>query len=197
MFPEKEVSQEYWETRWQKEETGWDLGEASPPIKAYFDQVENKEANILIPGCGNAHEAEYLYDLGFKNITLLDISPSACQKIKEKFPYDSVQVICEDFFEHQGQYDFIVEQTFFCALPPDLRPRYVEKMKNVLAPNGKLIGVLFNRDFGNPHPPFGGNIEEYLLLFQENFNIKVLEPCRNSAAPRRNTEAFFVVKNSK
>lgn len=197
MFPIEEVSQEYWDKRWENEETGWDLGGVSPPIQAYFDQFTNKEINILIPGCGNAHEAEYLYQLGFKNLTLLDISPNACQKIAARFPYESVKVVCEDFFEHEGSYDIIVEQTFFCALPPELRIRYAEKMKSLLAPNGKLVGVLFNRDFGNPFPPFGGSIEEYQAIFEKFFEVKILEVCKNSAAPRCNTEVFFVVQNSK
>ena len=36
----------------------------------------DKTASILIPGCGNAYEAEYLLANGFKNITIIDIAPS-------------------------------------------------------------------------------------------------------------------------
>jgi hypothetical protein len=52
-----------------------------------FFQVENKNVKILIPGCGNAHEAELLLEEGFKNITLLDIAPKACEIISKKFSH--------------------------------------------------------------------------------------------------------------
>ena len=154
-------------------------------------QVEDKEVKILIPGCGNAHEAELLLEEGFTNITLLDIAQKACEVISQKFYSHEVEVICEDFFEHQGKYDIIVEQTFFCALDPVLRAKYVEKMYDLLTENGKIIGVMFNKDFGNPFPPFGGNIEEYKSLLSEKFEIKTLENCFNSIKPRQSTEVFI------
>jgi hypothetical protein len=36
-----------------------DLGTVSP-IKAYIDNSSKQNARILIPGCGNSYEAEYL-----------------------------------------------------------------------------------------------------------------------------------------
>ena len=47
----------FWNCRWENGETGWDIGSASSAISEYFLQVEDKEIKILIPGCGNAHEA--------------------------------------------------------------------------------------------------------------------------------------------
>lgn len=181
----------YWNSRWEKAQTGWDIGASSTAISEYFLQKPNKEIKILIPGCGNAHEADLLLEEGFKNITLLDIAPKACELISKRFPHQEVNVICEDFFNHNGKYDVIVEQTFFCALSPDLRPKYVEKMFNLLNENGKIIGVLFNKDFESHNPPFGGSIEEYRKLFESKFKIYTLENCYNSIEPRKNTEVFI------
>ena len=47
---------------------GWDLGEVSPPIKSYIDTLEDKNIRILIPGCGNTYEAEYLLEQGFTKL---------------------------------------------------------------------------------------------------------------------------------
>jgi len=69
------LDQDFWNQRYVEQQTGWDLGEASPPLVAIFDQIENKNASILIPGCGNAYEAQYLLEKGFTNITLIDIAP--------------------------------------------------------------------------------------------------------------------------
>ena len=51
----------YWTNRYSKAKTGWDIGYPSTPLKTYFDQLENKDLRILIPGAGNAYEAEYLF----------------------------------------------------------------------------------------------------------------------------------------
>ncbi|MEZ7890038.1 MAG: SAM-dependent methyltransferase, partial [Cloacibacterium sp.] len=80
-----QFDQNFWNSRWENGETGWDIGEASSPIAEYFLQVENKEVKILIPGCGNAHEAELLLEEGFTKITLLDIAQKACEVISQKF----------------------------------------------------------------------------------------------------------------
>jgi len=84
----------------------------------------------------------------------------------------------------------ILEQTFFCALNPDLRTKYVQKMSELLSKDGKLVGLLFGVEFPN-NPPFGGSKEEYLTLFSSKFKINLLEPCHNSAKPRMGSELFF------
>ena len=53
---------------------GWDIGYPSTPLKEYIDQLKDKSITILIPGCGNAYEAAYLFERGFKQVTLVDLS---------------------------------------------------------------------------------------------------------------------------
>jgi methyl halide transferase len=55
------LDKDFWNNKYIENNTGWDLENVSPPIAAYFDQVENKALKILIPGAGNSHEAEYLF----------------------------------------------------------------------------------------------------------------------------------------
>jgi len=56
-----ESENKYWTNRYNSDKTGWDLGEPSQPLTQYIDQIKNKEIKILIPGAGNAYEAEYLF----------------------------------------------------------------------------------------------------------------------------------------
>ena len=100
-------------------------------------------------------------------------------------------LITGDFFEHLGSYDLIAEQTFFCALDPALRERYVEHMHRLLAPGGKLVGVLFDDPLNDDHPPFGGNKDEYLRLFRPVFEEVLLERCHNSVPPRAGRELWL------
>ncbi|MDO5654813.1 MAG: methyltransferase domain-containing protein [Flavobacteriaceae bacterium] len=188
----KNLTQSYWNNRWKTGQTGWDIGYASPAIVHYFEGIKNKNAKILIPGCGNAYEAEALYNLGFNAITILDISDEAVIRLNEKFDdYPEIRIICQNFFDHSDSYDLIVEQTFFCALDPSLRKAYAEKMHQLLRTNGKLVGLLFNRDFENEGPPFGGNKAEYEELFAPLFEIKKLEIAQNSIPQRQKNEVFI------
>lgn len=185
------LDQTYWNNQYQANATGWDLGQVSPPIKTYIDTIENKEVKILIPGCGNAYEAEYLIQQGFTNITVIDIAPSLVENLKQRFSNNkNIRVVLGDFFEHHGTYDYIIEQTFFCALPPTMRQKYVWKMHQLLSDYGKLIGLLFNREF-EISPPFGGNIKEYEPLFYKAFTFNSISLAGNSIPSRANAELFF------
>ena len=185
------LSKDYWNNRYEAEETGWDLKTISPPLKAYIDQLTDKNIRILIPGCGSGYEAEYLLKQGFQNVTVIDFAPLAVKKMQSYLSeYQTINIICADFFTHTGKYDLILEQTFFCALDPSLRTKYVQKMAELLKENGKLAGLLFGVQFPN-NPPFGGSREEYVDLFSNDFKINLLEPCYNSVKPRQGNELFF------
>ena len=191
MNNEKRLDQAYWDTQYKTNATGWDLGKVSPPIKHYIDTLKHKNISILIPGCGNSHEAEYLLSQGFTNITLIDIAPTLVSNLQEKFKnYPNIKIVLGDFFEHKGEYDLIIEQTFFCALAPSIREKYVSKMHQLLSDNGKLVGLLFNKTFESG-PPFGGSQAEYKQLFKDYFDFKIIETCHNSIAPRANSELFI------
>jgi methyl halide transferase len=185
------LSQDYWNNRYETAETGWDLKTISPPLKAYIDQLTDKNIRILIPGCGSGYEAEYLLKQGFRDVTVIDFAPLVVEKMQSYMAeYQYIKIICTDFFTHTGEYDLILEQTFFCALNPSLRTKYVQKMSELLNKNGKLVGLLFCVQFPN-NPPFGGSQEEYLDLFSNDFKINHLEPCYNSVKPREGNELFF------
>lgn len=192
-----QLDKNFWEERWKTKDTGWDLNGISPALKAYFDAFASKNKSILIPGCGNAYEAEYLLKNGHKNITLIDISPTAVShllKRLKKYVGQELTIICGDFFKHTGQYDIIVEQTFFCALEKTRRKDYVQKMKFLLKEDGILAGLLFNKEFENS-PPFGGSSKEYKKLFQLHFNSIKMKTTQLSVAPRAGTELFFELRN--
>lgn len=188
---DKPLDQSYWDNQYKANTIGWDLGQLSPPIKIIIDTIKNKDSKILIPGCGNTYEAIYLLEQGFTNITVIDIAPTLVNNLKSKFAnIKAIKVVLGDFFEHQGSYDYIIEQTFFCALPPRLRQKYVWKMHQLLVDNGKLTGLLFNRIFESG-PPFGGSLEEYEQLFKDAFMFNSLGLTANSIAARANSELCF------
>ena len=192
--------QDYWTKRYQEESTGWDIGYPSTPIKEYIDQLEDKSISILIPGAGNAYEAEYLWKQGFKNVFVMDISEFPLKQFRERNPdFPKSQLLLEDFFQHKAKYDLIFEQTFFCSFVPtnENRNRYVKQMASLLKPKGKLVGVWFNIPLTGDMEkrPFGGNKELYLSYLEQSLETITFKKCYNSIPPRMGNELFGIFRN--
>ena len=191
---ENSLDSSFWNLRYQNNQTGWDLGEISNPIKKWFDNQENKKINVLIPGAGKGHEVKYGFENGFGNIFYMDFSSRAADLFKEICPgFPKNQILTGDFFSLKKPlfFDVIIEQTFFCAIHPVLRPNYVEKTNEILKENGKIIGLLFNREFDTNGPPFGGTEKEYRGLFNSKFNFKKFENSLLSSLPRKEYEFWI------
>ena len=189
----------FWSSRYEEGRTGWDIGYPSPPITDYLDQVADKSLRILIPGAGNAYEAEYAWRLGFTNVHVLDVAEQPLRAFADRVPdFPPEQLIQGDFFEHVGQYDLILEQTFFCSFPPlpATRSAYAEKMHALLAPGGKLVGLWFDIPLTGDleKRPFGGTRAEYLGYFAPFFSMESFATATNSIKPRAGRELFGIFR---
>ncbi len=191
------LSSGYWDQLYKSGQTTWDIGYISSPLKVYFDQLTDKSIKILIPGAGNAYEAEYLFENGFDKTFILDFSYESIKNFKSRCPeFPDNNLINDNFFEHFGQYELIIEQTFFSSIPREKRIEYAEKMFSLLKPGGKLIGLLFGHEFEFNGPPFGGTKQEYKKLFRSLFNIKTMEIAHNSIKPRHGRELFIILQKN-
>lgn len=184
---------EYWDKKFAENKIGWDIGYASQPIVEYFENVENKNLKILIPGAGNAHEAEHLHKQGFLNIFINDFSTQAIKSFKNRYPhFPDNKIFSTNFFNITDTFDIIVEQTFFTSFHPSKREDFAKKIHSILKPNGKYIGLFFNHEFGKNYPPFGATEEIYRKLFNRYFKFRTFEIAKNSIKPRKDREIFFV-----
>ncbi|WP_426222567.1 methyltransferase domain-containing protein [Psychrobacter sp. DWR1-2-3] len=188
---------QFWQQRYEQDSIGWDMGQVSPPLQAYIDQLPEsaKSQAVLVPGAGNAYEVGYLHEQGFTNVTLVDFAPAPIEAFAERYPdFPAEHLICADFFElspEKYQFDWVLEQTFFCAINPARRDEYVAQMAALLKPNGKLVGLLFDKDFGRDEPPFGGTKAEYQQRFAPYFDIEIMETSYNSYPARQGSELFI------
>ncbi len=193
-----ETNKDFWESRWQNKKTGWDIGYAAPPITEFIDTLTDKNIKILIPGAGNAYEAEYLHKNGFRNVYVMDIASKPLENFRERVKdFPAEHLLNEDFFKHSGQYDLIIEQTFFIAIDPKLRGEYARKMKELLKPGGHLTGLLiFSNEPSPGGPPYIDTKEEYRSHFEGVLEIRMFEIAQNSIKPRAGREVFIdMVKN--
>jgi SAM-dependent methyltransferase len=191
----EDLSADYWNNRYLTNNFGWDVGYPSTPLSEYFKQLTDKNLSILIPGAGNSYEAQLLFELGFTNVYVLDFAEKPLEDFKLRVPdFPESQLIQTDFFNYTGHFDLIIEQTFFCALHPELRGAYTEHMYRLLKPQGEFVGLLFNDPLNTDKPPFGGSEMEYRKLFSKLFNIIIMAPCYNSIKPRSGKELFVIMQ---
>ncbi|MGI4740501.1 MAG: methyltransferase domain-containing protein [Janthinobacterium lividum] len=191
----------YWQARYATPgRTGWDAGCITPPLRAYFDQLDvGQQPHILIPGAGRAYEAEYLHELGFEHVVVVDLAPEPLAELAARVPsFPKENLWLADFFAlpPTKTFDLLIEQTFLCALSPALRPTYAQQCARLLRPGGKLVGLLFDTDFPNAlEPPFGGSRAEYMAYLQPYFEFIHFEAAYNSLPARAGRELFICLQH--
>ncbi|WP_133272008.1 methyltransferase [Hymenobacter radiodurans] len=193
------LDEAYWRTRYVTGQTGWDVGAITPPLQDYFKQLgPSDDRRILIPGAGRAYEAEYLHNQGFSEVFVVDLASEALEALQQRVPgFPRGHLVQQDFFTLSAEppYDLIIEQTFFCALPRALRSDYARQCAHLLRPGGKLVGLLFEADFGpSSEPPFGGTRDEYRAYFEPYFEFVHFETAYNSIRPRQDRELFICLE---
>ena len=189
------LNKQFWNNRYLNNETSWDIGIVSTPLKDYFDQLSDKNIKILIPGCGTSHEAEYLHLNGFKNVFVADYALKALSDFSNRVSdFPRMNLLNTDFFKIEDSFDLIIEQTFFCAIDREKRKEYAKKMSELLNQNGKLVGLLFDDQLYEEHPPYGGNKKEYASYFDPYFKFKVFDLAYNSIKERSGRELFMMLE---
>lgn len=194
-----QLDDKFWNERWLTNETQWDIGYPSPAIVEFVNSIPDKSMRILIPGCGNAYEAEYLHNKGFTNVFVVDYAAEALRRFAKRVPaFPKQHLIESDFFALQNvKFDLVIEQTFFCAIDPSLREKYADKMKEIISNNRVLAGLLFTETPNDGGPPFNGSVEEYEQLFGSRFTLRKLERCTHSIKPREGREVWFEAVNNR
>ena len=190
----------YWQARYATPgRAGWDAGRPTPPLRAYCDQLPvSQQPRILIPGAGRAYEAEYLHRRGFRHVVVADLAPEPLAALAARVPdFPAENLWLADFFAlpPTPPFDLLLEQTFFCALAPSLRPAYARQCAALLRPGGKLVGLLFDTEFaGATEPPFGGTRAEYRTYFEPYFEFVHFDTAYNSLPARAGRELFICLQ---
>jgi SAM-dependent methyltransferase len=188
-----------WEERYQSQTTPWDLGEAAPAFKSLLNSENKPEpGKTAVLGCGRGYDAVLFAEFGFEVIgfdfapTAITDSISLAQKsqIKAQFLQRDIFDLKTEFPQH---FDYVVEHTCFCAIPLERRTEYVQLVRSILRPNGKLIALFFthNRPGG---PPFGSTPAQIRQYFEADFEFLFLEPVVNSVPSRQGEEHLGLLR---
>ena len=196
------LSAKAWEERYQQGGDRWNLGFPAPPFVSLLNSPNAPQpGKLAVLGCGKGHDALFFADSGFEVIGF-DFAGSAIAEstATSKAKGITAQFLQRDIFtldrEFANTFDYVIEHTCFCAIDPSLRSQYVEIVKSILKPDGKLIALFYlhQRPGG---PPFGANKEEILDYFGTDFEPISFQLAQDSIERRRGDEylAIFQLKS--
>ena len=196
------ISPEYpsfWNQKYINNDAQWDIGSPTPIFIDWSKTLPSRK-KILIPGAGRGHDALYL---GQKNhdVYAIDFSSEAIQYLKSKSKELDIKVnaICEDFFnlsKYYGTMDIILEYTFFCAINPKLRMKYINETLKLLKDNGLFVGIFLPLDkpLSEGGPPYGINLDETIECFSEYYNVIECKKSELTIEPRFDNEVFTIMR---
>ena len=115
-----------------------------PIFKKWIDQsspIEN-EKTALVVGCGLGDDAIELETKGYK-VTAFDVSESAIELCKKRFPSSKVEFtkgdLIEGVSEWNKKFDLVLEIFTIQALPPKYEDVLIKNISDFVSYNGQLV----------------------------------------------------------
>ncbi|KST66772.1 methyltransferase domain-containing protein [Mastigocoleus testarum] len=186
---------DYWENRYQENNTPWDLGQAAPAfISLLHSENPPEPGRAAVLGCGRGYDVLIFAERGF-DVIGFDFSASAIEdaQIIADTAGTSARFMQRDIFdlsaEFENYFDYVIEHTCFCAINPQKRFDYVNVVNSILKPEGEMIAVFFthNRPGGPPYGIAPAQIKQYM---HRSFETISLRPVINSV-PKRIDEEYL------
>ncbi len=187
-----------WNARWLDANTPWDLQGVTPALIDWRRRHDVKGRRILVPGCGQGHDAHYLAKAGAR-VVAVDFAPEALAAARRAYPHSAVDWRTMDAtrMSFPTAFDRVWEHTCFCALDPSQRDAYLDRVHRALEPGGVYWGLVFSSvpkpDSG---PPFSIEPAAFERLLARFFGSAVeleLETPR-SIKTRRGSEIWFIAQ---
>lgn len=183
----------YWSTRYQNQETGWDLGAPHPALVDMLPRLKLPRSRVLILGCGAGHDAAFFASKGHV-VTAVDFSEEALNRARAKYSgVAGIKWLNADVFdlnpEELGPHDLVFEHTCYCAIDPGRRNDLVRQWLRCLTPQGQFMGLFFVND-KQSGPPFGGSEWEVRQRLQKRFQFNFWGRWPSSPLGREGSELF-------
>ena len=164
---DEDSTKKHWENIYQiknPNEMSWHQEKPTISLGLIAKTGLDKNAKIIDVGAGDSKLVDNLLDLGFRNISVLDISSMALEKAKKRLgdKTDAVKWIVSDLreFETSDRYDLWHDRAVlhFLTAEEDIN-KYVEVIRRFLKPNGYLILSTFSEN--GPKRCSGLDIKQY------------------------------------
>lgn len=195
-----------WRSSYERGDTPWDLGRAHPELEERLARAEVlpagrlRGARALVPGCGRGWDALALARAGMQ-VSAVDLVGELAPTVEAALAPLGGRFLAGDALgiEDEAGFDLLWEHTFFCAIEPELRPRYGELARRVLRPGARLAALAFPvgkaPELGGP--PFGISAAELARALGPAFRLLADEPVRRRVSRRTFEERFLLFERER
>lgn len=185
---------EFWHERWEKNQIGFHQSAVNTHLQTYWQQLNLAAgATVFVPLCGKSSDMLWLQAQGYRllgvelnRIAVRDffaenkLQPEISQHgALERWQAGEIVIFCGDFFaltpadvqECAGVFD----RAALIALPPEMRPDYIEHMRT-LFPAGcatLLVTIEYDQSIANG-PPFSVPADEVRGYFSGRYAVEQL-----------------------
>jgi SAM-dependent methyltransferase len=142
-------------------EVPWDRGGPNPFLEQWVRErgLDGGGRRALVIGTALGDDAELLAGRGYA-VTAFDVSPTAIEGARRRFPGSSVDYHVADLLDlpsgWAGAFDLVAECITVQALPVTLRSQAIGAIASTVAPGGTLVVVsgIWNGDGPRDGPPW-------------------------------------------
>jgi SAM-dependent methyltransferase len=190
---------DFWESRYAAENTPWDLAGPSPHFVALLAQKPTflSVGKMAVLGSGRGHDAALFGKTGF-DVTGFDYAPGAVKVASDlysayaRFQVADIFALTDPVWSNLPAFDYVLEHTCFCAIPPERRTDYVQAVRHILKPGGYLIGVFWEHNEVDG-PPFSTTEADLKGFFTPDFEVISIEN-KNPVAGRSGVERLTILR---
>lgn len=173
----------FWRQRWREGRIGFHRPDPNPHLVAHAEHL-GEGARVLVPLCGKSVDVAWL-GARAHSVVGVELVESAVASLFEeagmsatrtvegafsRYAHESIEVYVGDFFELDpsalGHFDAAFDRASMIALPPPLRARYVQKLRELLAPWATVLLVTLETD-DDAGPPFSVSEREVREIYAD------------------------------
>jgi len=143
----------YEENKESHENIPWARQAVNPLLQSYLDEESVHQGKALVIGCGLGDDAMALAEAGY-TVIAIDVSQTALDLAKERFPDGNITFKKQDIFEYDVQFDFVFEAFTIQSLPVAFREKMITAVANTVAKGAKLLLVAHKKEEEFEGPPW-------------------------------------------
>ncbi|WP_367988936.1 thiopurine S-methyltransferase [Vibrio sp. NTOU-M3] len=174
---------EFWHNKWAANQIGFHLDDVNPLLINYWHHTKpQREDAVFVPLCGKSEDLVWLATK-HNEVQGVELSQIAVRAFfaehfytptvipvanqHELYQFDELSIYTGDYFTAPVQpVDIIYDRAALIALPLEMRLEYVERLKRLLKPGGRIL--LITLDYPQKEmvgPPFSVTKTEVENLF--------------------------------
>jgi len=189
------VDAQFWHDRWRDNLIAFHKLGVNPFLEKYFDNLGIGDGgHVLVPLCGKTVDMRWLCEHGC-TVTGVELSEIAVRDFFHEqgitarecdegafriLKGNGIELLAGDFFAldgaRLGRVSAVYDRAALVALPAEMRPRYVQHLLSLLAPEVPILLLSFEYPAGEMDgPPFSVDEAQVRELFAGHRRITRLE----------------------